>query len=176
MTDQQPEALRLAEMLLSGVAMIPEIDLPEAAAELRRLHAENEALKREISATQPEDQGMGFIVKWQDGAGLMWDVYSFGKWLCRVVSPVNWDAYSVHAQLVQSGYAEHIDVRQLSAQNATKPAAHGMDETAAAKALCKHAAKITNVNFDDYWLIHSEEFKEEVRIVLEAAQAKQEEK
>lgn len=42
---QMPEALRLAEMLLSGVAMIPEIDLPEAASELRRQHARIEALE-----------------------------------------------------------------------------------------------------------------------------------
>lgn len=40
-----PEALRLAEMLMSGSAMIPEIDLPEAAAELRRLHARVQELE-----------------------------------------------------------------------------------------------------------------------------------
>lgn len=40
-----PEALRLAEMLMSGSAMIPEIDLPEAAAELLRLHAREQELK-----------------------------------------------------------------------------------------------------------------------------------
>lgn len=40
-----PEALRLAEMLTSGSAMIPEIDLPEAAAELRRLHARVQELE-----------------------------------------------------------------------------------------------------------------------------------
>ena len=40
-----PEALRLAEMLTSGAAMIPEIDLPEAAAELRRLHARVQELE-----------------------------------------------------------------------------------------------------------------------------------
>jgi hypothetical protein len=56
---------------------------------------------------------------------------------------------------------------------ATQPAAQGVDVVQAAKALCKHAAKVQNVNFDDYWLIHAEEFKEEAQIVLDAAQAKQ---
>lgn len=46
--EKMPEALRLAEMLLSGVAMVPEIDLPEAAAELRRQHAEIERLRAEV--------------------------------------------------------------------------------------------------------------------------------
>ena len=40
----QPEALRLADALLMGDAMIPSIDLPEAAAELRRLHESNQEL------------------------------------------------------------------------------------------------------------------------------------
>lgn len=56
---------------------------------------------------------------------------------------------------------------------ATQPAAQGLDVVQAAKALCKHAAKVQNINFDDYWLIHAEEFKEEAQIVLDAAQAKQ---
>jgi hypothetical protein len=43
MTDQQPEALRLAENLEANRCH-------RAAAELRRLHAENEALKREMDA------------------------------------------------------------------------------------------------------------------------------
>ena len=49
MSAQQPEAMRLADALMMGDAMLPEIDLPDAAAELRRLHALNaellEALK-----------------------------------------------------------------------------------------------------------------------------------
>ena len=45
---KMPEALRLAEMLLSGAAMIPEIDLPEAASELRRQHAEIQRLRAEV--------------------------------------------------------------------------------------------------------------------------------
>lgn len=43
--EKMPEALRLAEMLLSGAAMIPEIDWPEATSELRRQHAEIERLR-----------------------------------------------------------------------------------------------------------------------------------
>lgn len=68
---------------------------------------------------------------------------------------------------------EAIDAAQPDPFAATQPAAHGVDVVQAAKALCKHAAKVQNVNFDDYWLIHAEEFKEEAQIVLDAAQAKQ---
>lgn len=39
---KQPEALRLADALMLGPAMIAEIDLPEAAAELRKQHDEIE--------------------------------------------------------------------------------------------------------------------------------------
>lgn len=48
MSTQQPEALRLADALMMGDAMLPEIDLPEAAAELRRLHAEVELLRKMV--------------------------------------------------------------------------------------------------------------------------------
>ena len=58
-------------------------------------------------------------------------------------------------------------------RSAAQPAAQGIDIVQAAKALCKHAAKVQNINFDDYWLIHAEEFKEEAKIVLDAAKAKQ---
>lgn len=68
---------------------------------------------------------------------------------------------------------EAIDAAQPDPFAATQPAAQGMDVVKAAKALCKHAAKVQNINFDDYWLIHAEEFKEEAQIVLDAAQAKQ---
>ena len=44
MTTKQPEALRLADALMMGNAMLPEIDLPEAASVLRLLHALNAAL------------------------------------------------------------------------------------------------------------------------------------
>lgn len=66
-----------------------------------------------------------------------------------------------------------VEIETVLAQRATQPAAQGVDVVQAAKALCKHAAKVQNVNFDDYWLIHAEEFKEEAQIVLDAAQAKQ---
>lgn len=42
--NKQPEALRLHDALLMGSAMIPNIDLPEAAAELRRLYDVNQEL------------------------------------------------------------------------------------------------------------------------------------
>ena len=48
MSTQQPEALRLADALMMGDAMLPEIDLPEAAAELHRLHAEVERLRKMV--------------------------------------------------------------------------------------------------------------------------------
>ena len=50
MSTQQPEALRLADALLMGNAMLPEIDLPEADAELRRLHALNAELLEALRA------------------------------------------------------------------------------------------------------------------------------
>ena len=49
MVNEQPEALRLADALLMGDAMIPSIDLPEAAAELRRLHEINSELCRKAN-------------------------------------------------------------------------------------------------------------------------------
>lgn len=62
MTTQQPEALRLAdivERLNVGVhsQAIAE-EYTAAARELRRLHAENEELKQQIAATQPAAQGV----------------------------------------------------------------------------------------------------------------------
>lgn len=45
--EQQPEALRLSDELDSG-EWINYSELQDAACELRRLHAENEALKREL--------------------------------------------------------------------------------------------------------------------------------
>lgn len=59
MTTKQPEALRLADALMMGNAMLPAIDLPEAAAKLRRLHALNaellDALKKCQFALEPYD-------------------------------------------------------------------------------------------------------------------------
>lgn len=56
MTAQQPEALRLSEILNSRWCEV--WHQVAAAKELRRLHAENEALKQQIAATQPAAQGM----------------------------------------------------------------------------------------------------------------------
>lgn len=57
MTTQQPEALRLANYLHQHYDLMPTCEPLLAASELRRLHAENEALKREIAA-QPAAHGM----------------------------------------------------------------------------------------------------------------------
>ena len=45
MTNQQPEALQLAELLEQGRHLIL-VERKNAGAELRRLHAENEALRK----------------------------------------------------------------------------------------------------------------------------------
>lgn len=63
------------------------------------------------------------VTVWNDGVGLLWDVHAFGKFLFRVVSPVNWDAHGVYLELVRAGYAESIDVYQLSASNSAALAA-----------------------------------------------------
>lgn len=75
---------------------------------------------RELLATGGQWQK---VITWHRGAGLMWDVHASGKWLLRVVSPLNWDAHSVHQELVHAGYAEHIDVRQVHAEQGAAPTA-----------------------------------------------------
>ena len=53
MTDEQPNALRLADRLEARcIENSPEM---YAAAELRRLHAENETLKRTLAAPWPHE-------------------------------------------------------------------------------------------------------------------------
>ena len=65
----------------------------------------------------------GAVIKWQSGAGLLWDVHAFGRWALRVVSPLNWDAHSVHQALVRAGYAEHIEVNWVHAEYSSPPEA-----------------------------------------------------
>ena len=48
MTDKQPEALRLADQLKKAYPHIHAGLAPAASAELRRLHAENEAMRSAI--------------------------------------------------------------------------------------------------------------------------------
>ena len=48
MTDKQPEALRLADQLKAAYPNIHAGLAPAASAELRRLHAENEAMRSSI--------------------------------------------------------------------------------------------------------------------------------
>ena len=69
MVNKQSNALRLADALLMGDAMIPSIDLPEAT-ELRRLHESNQELLvalKEIDSwlvcaciATPEDMAQSF--------------------------------------------------------------------------------------------------------------------
>ena len=61
------------------------------------------------------------VITWHQGAGLLWDVHAFGKWLLRVVSPLNWDAHGVYQELVRAGYAEHVEVRQIHAEQGAAP-------------------------------------------------------
>ena len=65
---KQPEALRLAERC-DGLASIADAYDPdayrEAAAELRRLHAENEDLKRTLAASCDEERNQ----LWEAGPG-----------------------------------------------------------------------------------------------------------
>lgn len=53
----------------------------------------------------------------KDVVHILWDVYAFGKFLCRVASPPNWDATSVHTDLVRAGYSENIEVSKVCDTN-----------------------------------------------------------
>jgi len=60
---QQPEALRLAELCSTAKTAIYRVDAEQAAAELRRLHTENEALRAELAkpAQEPLIQAMSEV-------------------------------------------------------------------------------------------------------------------
>lgn len=60
MKDQQPEALRLANYLHQHFDLMPTCEPFLAASELRRLHAENDALKREIAAANTINRDEAF--------------------------------------------------------------------------------------------------------------------
>lgn len=97
---------------------------------------------------------LALLADWKYGAGLLWDVYAFGKWLHRVVSPVNWDAHGVYLELLSAGYAEHIDVRQVSAMNNASPAvvappaqAQGVNTDALQKALSMFPMNLNSQSF-----------------------------
>jgi hypothetical protein len=53
---EQPEALRLADALDQEDCMMSAKDICDAAAELRRLHAVNESLKRTLAASCDEER------------------------------------------------------------------------------------------------------------------------
>lgn len=57
MTDKQPEALRLADWIERG--NYNHEDVTKAAAELRRLHEENEVLRRCLFQMQEAAKGQG---------------------------------------------------------------------------------------------------------------------
>lgn len=49
--------------------------------------------------------------------GLLWDIYTFGKFSHRVISPLNCDAHGVYLKLVEAGYSENIEVYLVSSDN-----------------------------------------------------------
>ncbi|RKP44725.1 hypothetical protein [Pararobbsia silviterrae] len=62
------------------------------------------------------------LATWDDGVGLLWDVYDGrGKWFKRVVSPIGWDAHAVHLHMCNARYASHIDVRLVSSLTNASP-------------------------------------------------------
>ncbi len=61
------------------------------------------------------------LMEWRGGAGLLWDVYAFGKWSKRIVSPIEWDAHTVYLDMVRAGYSKHIELRLVSASNNATP-------------------------------------------------------
>lgn len=62
------------------------------------------------------------LVLWKDGTGMLWDTYSHGKWMHRVVSPHGWDAHGVAQHLYGKGYAGHLEVRAVWSGNYAVPA------------------------------------------------------
>ncbi|WP_186260305.1 helix-turn-helix domain-containing protein [Burkholderia gladioli] len=65
------------------------------------------------------------LVLWKDGTGMLWDTYSHGKWMHRVVSPHGWDAHGVAQHLYGKGYAGHLEVRAVWSGNYAVPADAG---------------------------------------------------
>jgi hypothetical protein len=61
------------------------------------------------------------LMEWRSGAGLLWDMYAFGKWSKRIVSPIEWDAHTVYLNMVRAGYAKHIELRLVSSTTNASP-------------------------------------------------------
>jgi hypothetical protein len=61
------------------------------------------------------------LMQWHGGAGLLWDMYAFGKWSKRIVGPLDWDAHAVYLDMQRAGYAKHIELRLVSSSNSAKP-------------------------------------------------------
>lgn len=63
MVNKQPEALRLADCLERDAAMVARVDAEQAAAELRRMHAENDDFRATCDHLTRENAGqIGEIV------------------------------------------------------------------------------------------------------------------
>lgn len=62
------------------------------------------------------------LTGWEDGVGLLWDVYDRnGKWFKRVISPIGWDAHAVYLYMQEARYAPHIEVRLVSSTTNASP-------------------------------------------------------
>lgn len=144
MNKEQPEALRLAEILQFSITKDIAAEL-EAAAELRRLHAENEALRAQI--------GQGVPVAWCLGNPMYAD--SSNVFLANEFTP--------------DGEHEHEWTPLYTHPAPQQKPLTDEQITAGAKALCKRSSEICGVNADDNWNLDSEYFKDDARCVLEAA-------
>ncbi|WP_321946535.1 hypothetical protein [Paraburkholderia sp. J10-1] len=68
------------------------------------------------------EEALTRLMQWQDGAGLLWDVFDrHGRWFKRVVSPIGWDAHTVYLAMMEARYAPHIDVRLVSSTTNASP-------------------------------------------------------
>ncbi|MFM0330690.1 hypothetical protein [Paraburkholderia strydomiana] len=83
----------------------------------------NEASKPAAPSVEQDERGAlpERLMEWRGGAGLLWDVYAFGKWSKRIVSPIEWDAHTVYLDMVRAGYAKHIELRLVSSSNSARP-------------------------------------------------------
>lgn len=91
--------------------------LIELAEEARAVFATTPGTRTAADGVQGET-----VTAWNDGVGLLWDVYDRrGKWFKRVISPIGWDAHAVHLHMCNAGYASHIEIRLVSASTNASP-------------------------------------------------------
>ena len=68
---QQPEALRLADALKYGTPFISGVStIDQAEKEMRRLHAENEALREQLENSRKAHDTSGFVNAMQYANGI----------------------------------------------------------------------------------------------------------